>query len=176
MTSNPQGPKPRISIIVAMAKNRVIGANNQLPWHLSADLKRFKALTMGHHIIMGRKTWESFGRLLPGRRHVIVSRQPGYSVAGAQVVHSLDAAIAACTGDDEIFVIGGGEIYRQALPVTDRIYLTEIIREFDGDTRFPELDKALWRLTERTPGRNHDIDYAFCNYERVSGDLQRTSA
>ena len=172
----PNRLSPRITIIVAMAKNRVIGAGNKLPWHLSADLKRFKALTMGHHIIMGRKTWESFGRLLPGRHHVIVSRQPGYGVAGAQVVHSLDAAIAACAGDDELFVIGGGEIYRQALPVTDRIYLTEIGREFDGDTRFPELDKAVWRLTERTPGSSHDIDYAFCNYDRVSGELRQESA
>src|ERR1700687_5819292 len=105
MTSNPQGPKPRISIIVAMARNRVIGADNKLPWHLSADLKRFKALTMGHHIIMGRKTFESIGRSLPGRTIIVISRNPEYRAAGAKVVDSLPAALYASADDNEVFIV-----------------------------------------------------------------------
>lgn len=132
-----------------MAKNRVIGKDGALPWHLPEDLKRFKALTMGHHIVMGRKTWESIGRLLPGRHHVIISRTPGYSVPGAIVVDSIGAAIAAAGDDSEIFVIGGGEIYALALPLTDRILLTEIARDFEGNAFFPELDSDDWRETER---------------------------
>ena len=151
-----------------MAKNRVIGRDGHLPWHISEDLKRFKRLTMGHHIVMGRKTWESLGRLLPGRHHVIVSRQAGYRVTGAQVVQSLDAALAACASDDEIFIIGGGEIYRQALPVTDRIYLTEVAIEADGDTVFPEFSAEKWFETAREPKDDpaSAIDYAFLTLER----------
>src|SRR5258706_16065606 len=104
-----------------MAKNRVIGANNALPWHLSADLRRFKALTMGHHIIMGRKTWESIGRPLPGRTSVVVTRDPAYAAAGATVVDSLAGAMALAREDAEVFVIGGGEMYHEALPLADRI-------------------------------------------------------
>src|SRR4029078_1932129 len=105
----------RISIIVAMSKNRVIGANGAIPWHLPEELKRFKVLTMGHHIIMGRKTWDSIGRLLPGRETVIVTRQPGFRVPGATVAHSVEAAIAACGDDPEVFVIGGAEIIVKAM-------------------------------------------------------------
>src|SRR6185503_18595276 len=105
-----------------MARNRVIGANGAIPWHLPNELKLFKNLTMGHHMIMGRKTYESIGRLLPGRTTVIVTRQRGYRVAGAIVAHTLEEAIAACGDDDEIFVIGGAEIFRAALPLADRIY------------------------------------------------------
>lgn len=137
---------PRISIIVAYAANRVIGREGKMPWHLPEDLKRFKQLTMGHHIVMGRKTWESIGRLLPGRRHVIVSRQARYAVPGATVVGSLDAAIAACGDDSEIFIIGGGEIYVQALPVAERIYATEIEGEYEGDTLFPEIAGTDWHV------------------------------
>lgn len=169
MTSNPQGPKPRISIIVAMAKNRVIGADNKLPWHLSADLKRFKALTMGHHIIMGRKTFESIGRILPGRRYVIVSRAPDCAVAGAVVVDSVDRAVAACADDAEIFIIGGGEIYAAALPLADRIYATEIGRKFEGDTYFPELDIRQWRATAREEHIDdvQNLTFAFVTYDRA---------
>jgi len=135
----------RISIIVAMSKNRVIGANGAIPWHLPEELKRFKVLTMGHHIIMGRKTYESIGRLLPGRTTVIVTRQPDYHVPGAVVAHSIDAAVAACGADEEIFVIGGGELYREVLSRADRIYLTTVDAEPAGDTFMPEMNAADWR-------------------------------
>ena len=170
MTGNTQErkPKPRVSIIVAMARNRVIGRDGQLPWHIPEDLKRFKQLTMGHHIVMGRKTWDSLGRLLPGRRHVIVSRQPDYRVPGAQIVRSLDTAIAACAGDEEIFIIGGGEIYRQALTLTDRIYLTQVALDAEGDTAFPELQPQNWKEA----AREHKVDPA-SGIEYVFLTLQR---
>lgn len=135
----------RVSIIVAMAKNRVIGANGAIPWHLPAELQRFKQLTMGHHVIMGRKTWDSIARLLPGRTTVIVTRQPGFKVPGAAVAHSLDEAIAACGEDGEIFVIGGAELYAQALPLAGRLYLTTVDAEIAGDTVMPAFDAAAWR-------------------------------
>src|SRR5262245_32500467 len=116
----------RLSLIVAMSQNRVIGANGTIPWHLPDELQLFKRLTMGHHMVMGRRTWDSIGRLLPGRTTVIVSRQPGYRVAGAIVAHSLEEAITACAADDEIFVIGGAELFRAALPLADRLYLTVV--------------------------------------------------
>jgi dihydrofolate reductase len=134
-----------ISIIVAMARNRVIGAGGRIPWHLPEELKRFKRLTLGHHIVMGRKTWESIGRLLPGRSTVIVTRQRGYRVPGAKVVHSLDEAIAACGRDEEIFVIGGAELYAQALGRAARLYLTTVDAEVAGDTLMPEVTTGEWR-------------------------------
>ena len=133
-----------LSIIVAMAKNRVIGANNAIPWHLPAELKMFKAITMGHHIIMGRNTWQSIGRLLPGRTTVIVTRQRDFSVPGAIVADSLDTALAACGADDEVFVIGGAQLYAAALPIADRIYLTQVDAEVEGDTLMPKFDLAQW--------------------------------
>jgi dihydrofolate reductase len=168
MTSNPQGPKPRISIIVAMAKNRVIGANNKLPWHLSADLKRFKVLTMGHHIIMGRKTFESIGRILPGRTTVVVTRNPDFQAAGAIVVNDLDAALAQCAGDTEAFVIGGERVFQSALPLAERIYLTELDKHFEGDAYFPAIDMHEWRLIEREICRDEmqSLDYVFEILER----------
>ncbi|HUO44249.1 MAG TPA: dihydrofolate reductase [Burkholderiales bacterium] len=129
-----------------MAKNRVIGAGNKIPWKLSADLKRFKEITMGHHLIMGRKTWESIGRPLPGRTTVVVTRQKNYAAAGATVADSLDTAIATCGDDDEIFVIGGAQLYAAALPCADRIYLTLVDAEIAGDTRMPEFDLTQWQL------------------------------
>ncbi len=128
-----------------MSRNRVIGAGGKIPWHLPGELKLFKELTMGHHLIMGRKTWESIGRLLPGRTTVIVTRQRGYRVPGAIVVHSLEEAIAACAGDGEIFVIGGAEIFREALPLADCIYLTTVDAEVPGDTFMPRFEGADWR-------------------------------
>ena len=139
--------KSRISLIVAMANNRVIGANNQIPWHLPNELKLFKRLTMGHHIIMGRKTYESIGRLLPGRTTVIVTRQKDYAVEGAIVAHSIDEAIGACEGDDEIFVIGGADLFRDTLPVADRLYLTTVDAEPDGDVFMPGVDAVEWQET-----------------------------
>ncbi len=161
--------KPRVSIIVAMAKNRVIGANNALPWHLSADLKRFKALTMGHHIIMGRKTFESIGRVLPGRTSVVVSRNSQFQVPGAKTVRSVGDAMEAGKDDSEIFIIGGEEIFRSALPLADRVYVTEIDRDFEGNVRFPELDPREWQAIERTRHRDPDqqLDYAFAVLDRI---------
>jgi dihydrofolate reductase len=128
-----------------MARNRVIGANGRIPWHLPNELKLFKRVTMGHHIIMGRKTFEAIGRLLPGRTTVIVTRQPAYAVPGAVVAHTLDAAIRACADDGEIFVIGGGELYHEALPLAGRIYLTMVDAEPAGDTYMPAIDPEEWR-------------------------------
>ncbi|MDP6959532.1 MAG: dihydrofolate reductase, partial [Planctomycetota bacterium] len=135
-----------------MAQNRVIGRANGLPWKLSGDLKRFKSITMGHHIVMGRKTYESIGRLLPGRTTVIVSRQEGYGVEGAVVVSSLEEAIAL---SDDLFVIGGGQIYAQALSLAERIYLTRVAAEVEGDTYFPEVDWSGWR---RVDEESHSAD------------------
>jgi dihydrofolate reductase len=130
-----------------MAKNRVIGANNQIPWHLPNELKLFKSLTMGHHIVMGRKTYESIGRLLPGRTTVIVTRQKDYAVEGAIVAHSVREAIAACEADDEVFVIGGADLFRETLPVADRLYLTTVDAEPAGDTFMPAFDASEWKET-----------------------------
>ncbi len=160
---------PRVSLIVAMAKNRVIGANGAIPWHLPEELKRFKRLTLGHHIIMGRKTWESIGRPLPGRSSVIVSRQRGYSVPGAKIAHSLDEAVAACGNDSEIFVIGGAELYAQALPRAGRLYLTTIDAEVAGDTLMPEFDLAGWREVSASPfpaDAQHQYSFRCVVYER----------
>jgi len=127
-----------------MGRNRVIGANGTIPWRLPNELQLFKRVTLGHHIIMGRKTWESIRRLLTGRTTVIVTRQSGYAIPGALVVNSLQAAIKACDDDAEIFVIGGGELYREALPIADRIYLTTVDAAPVGDTRMPEFDINNW--------------------------------
>jgi dihydrofolate reductase len=162
--------KPHISLIVAMARNRVIGANNALPWHLPADLKHFKSLTMGHHIIMGRKTYESIGRALTGRTSVVVTRNAGYSMPDVIVANSLEAAIAACGDDEEIFVIGGSEVYRQAIKLADRIYLTEIDAEISGDARFTEFDINAWRETSRvshSPDETNRFPYHFVVYDKV---------
>lgn len=161
--------RPRVSILVAMTRNRTIGVNNTLPWRCPDDLKRFKALTMGHHIIMGRKTYESIGKPLPGRTSVVVTHNVNYSVPGVIVVNSLEAAIAACGSDEEIFVIGGAELYRQAIAFADRIYLTEIDADISGDAHFTELDRKLWQETGRvshTPDEKNAYPYHFVVYDR----------
>ncbi|MBI2340050.1 MAG: dihydrofolate reductase [Deltaproteobacteria bacterium] len=127
-----------LSIIVAMSQNGVIGKDNKIPWHLSEDLKRFKQLTMGHPIVMGRKTCQSIGKPLPGRENIVITRDPKFLSEGVRVVHSLDEAIKGQKPDEEIFVIGGAEIYRLALPPAEKIYLTLVERKFGGDTYFPE--------------------------------------
>jgi dihydrofolate reductase len=142
-------PRPRLSLIAAVAANGVIGRGGALPWHLPEDLKRFKALTLGHHIVMGRKTYESIGRLLPGRTTVIVTRQRDYAAPGAVVAASIEDAITRCTGDDEVFVIGGAQIYQAALPIADRLYLTEVMADVEGDTHFPAFDRRQWRERSR---------------------------
>jgi dihydrofolate reductase len=161
---------PRLSILVAMARNRTIGINNTLPWRCPEDLKRFKALTMGHHIIMGRKTFDSIGRPLPGRITVVVTRNRGLQIEGCTVAHSLEAAIAVCAGDEEVFVVGGANLYAQALPRVDTLHITEIQHDVDGDAHFPDFDRAQWREVSRE--QHHQdapqaLDYAFVTYRRV---------
>jgi dihydrofolate reductase len=163
----------RISIIVAVAENGVIGRNGKLPWDLPDDLKRFKKLTMGHPIILGRRTWESIGRPLPGRRMIVVSRQAGYHAGpdGVSSAVSLDAAllVAANTGANEVFVIGGAELYRAALPRTDRLYITRVHAVVAGDTHFPLSELHGWRCIESEPhdaDAVHDFPFSFEIYER----------
>lgn len=138
-----------LSLIVAYAKHRVIGINNTLPWHLPEDLKRFKALTTGHHIIMGRKTYESLGRLLPNRTTVIVTRNSGYQVEGALIAHSLEAALRLCQNDSEPFLIGGAELYQHGLALATKLYITQVQLEVKGDAFFPEIDFSQWQLLEK---------------------------
>jgi dihydrofolate reductase len=161
-----------LSVIAAVARNGVIGRDNTLPWHLPEDLKHFRQLTMGHHIIMGRKTYESLGRLLPGRITVVVSRQPGYRVEGAITAGSLRDAVAACGADEEVFVIGGAELYREALAIADRLYLTEIHADFAGDANFPDYDRAAWRETARQQFTGAGgLPFSFVVYQRM-GSMQ----
>ncbi|MDX2418241.1 MAG: type 3 dihydrofolate reductase [Xanthomonadales bacterium] len=160
----------KISIIVAMAANGVIGRDNQLPWHLPADLKHFKQTTMGKPILMGRKTWESIGRPLPGRTNIVITRDSAYTAAGCEVVHSIDAAITAAGEQDEVMVIGGAELYRQVLPATDTIYLTRIHEAFEGDTRFPEMRDTEWHQVERVDfeaDEKNSHGYSFIRLDRV---------
>ena len=162
---------PRIGLIVALAANGVIGRNNALPWHLPADLKRFKALTMGHPVIMGRKTHESIGRPLPGRRNLVITRNRGYSAPGCEIFHSLAEAIDACRGAEQVFVIGGAELYRESLPRAHRLEFTEIHAEFEGDATFPEYFLAHWRETGREIHGNEagiPFRYDFVRYERIA--------
>lgn len=141
-----------IELIVAMTANRVIGRDGALPWRLSTDLRRFKALTMGKTIVMGRRTWESIGRALPGRRNVVVTRRAGYVAEGAEAVSSLAAAIALARRDDakaDVCIVGGGQIYRQALAQADRLHVTHIHARLDGDAHFPAIDPQVWKAVSR---------------------------
>ncbi len=158
---------PRISLIAALAANRVIGIDNRLPWRLPADLQHFKRLTLGHPMVMGRKTWESLPGKLPGRPHVVISRDPAYRTEGAQVVNSLEAALAACGSDDEVFFIGGENLYRQALAFADRLYLTEIQQDYAGDAWFPEFDRVVWREISREPHESDGLAYHFVTYDKA---------
>jgi dihydrofolate reductase len=159
---------PRISIIVAMARNGVIGANNALPWHLSADLKRFKSLTMGHHMIMGRKTFQSIGRVLPGRTSVVVTRNPAFGHEGVVTAASVSEAIQRSIKDTEIFVVGGAGIFREALPLATRIHATEIARDYDGDTFFPAFDRTQWRETDAEPFSEGELRGRLVTYDKKS--------
>ncbi len=168
--SVPAPGAPRICLIAALAANRVIGINNALPWHLPADLKRFKALTTGHPVVMGRKTHESIGKPLPGRHNLVITRNHDYSAPGCEIVHSLDAAIAACRGAQEIFVIGGAKVYRESLPRAHRLEFTEIRAEFEGDATFPEFSLGQWRETGREIHSDEagiPFRYDFVRYERI---------
>ncbi len=157
-----------LSILVAMAKNRVIGQHNKLPWHLPADLKHFKLLTMGHSIIMGRKTYESIGRPLPGRINIIITHQQNFVIPGAIVVNSIENAFKVSQemsgNTKECFVIGGEQLFRQTLSVCRRIYITEIQRDFEGDTVFPDFDYNDWQETQRIKHFSEDdntLEYHF---------------
>jgi dihydrofolate reductase len=160
----------RLSLIVAMTPSGIIGRDGQLPWRQSADLKRFKALTMGHHLIMGRKTYDSLGRPLPGRTLIVISRQDNLQVAPEVVVaDSLDQALDRAAGDDEPFVIGGAEVFKLALPRADRLYVTWIEAEVWGDTRFPDWQPGDWRLLNseaHASDAKNEYYTTFCVYDR----------
>lgn len=158
----------RISILVAVASNGVIGAGNRLPWHLPDDLRYFKRLTTGHCVVMGRKTYDSIGRPLPNRRNIVITRQPDLRIDGAEVAHSLDEALSACAGDDEIFVIGGAEIFRQVLDRTDRLYLTELMRDHEGDVFMPEYDRGQWQEVSRDKRVADGLEYHYAVYDRAA--------
>lgn len=165
----------KISMVVAVAQNGTIGRDNDMPWRLSTDLKRFKALTLGKPVIMGRKTWESIGRPLPGRLNVVISRNADFAVQGATVVHSLEEAIEVAKNHaeqaqiDEICIIGGGNIYTQAMPMADIVHLTHVLADIEGDTGFPELDPAEWQViaSENVPvGEKDNYPTRYCVYKR----------
>ena len=159
-----------ISIIVALSENNVVGINNQLPWHLSADLKRVKSLTMGHHLIMGRKTHESIGKPLPGRTNVIITRNKNFKAEGCIVVSSLQEAFALSKNDSEVFIFGGGEIFREALPFVHKIYMTRIHHHMDGDTYFPELNPSDWKEISRQDFKadeKNNFNYSFIELEKI---------
>ncbi|MCH5334837.1 MAG: dihydrofolate reductase [Alistipes sp.] len=158
-----------LSIIVAVASNGVIGDNNGLLWHIGEDMRYFKRVTSGHPVVMGRKTYESLGRPLPGRDNVVITRSD-IEIEGCRVAHSLAEAVAPFAADAEVFIIGGAQIYAEALPVADRLYITRVGREYKGDTSFPEYDESCWRLVsaERFKcGEKFDAPFAFEVYERV---------
>jgi dihydrofolate reductase len=160
---------PRVYLVAAVSRNGVIGAGGKLPWHLPEDLKHFKHVTLGHPVIMGRRTWKSLGKPLPGRENIVVSRSAGFEAPGASVAASLEAAVALCAGEPVAFVIGGAELYRAALPLADGLMLTEIHRDYEGDTRFPEWDRKGWRATQKETHTSADgVRFDFVLYERTN--------
>jgi dihydrofolate reductase len=165
----PVGPKAtRVYLVAAVAKNGVIGARGKLPWQLPEDLQHFKKLTLGHPILMGRRTWESLGRPLPGRDNIVISRKGGFEAPGASIAQSLPGAIALCAGEPVAFVIGGAEVYAAALPLADGLVLTEIDRDYEGDTRFPDWDRKAWRVAQKeTHTSKEGVRFDFVLYERA---------
>lgn len=158
-----------LTLIVAMGSNRIIGRGNSLPWRLPADLRHFKSTTMGHPIIMGRKTYESIGRALPGRTNIIITAKPRYTAAGCHVANSIDEALELAQTGDQVFIIGGASLYAQTLSRADRLYVTLIHHEFEGDAYFPEIDSGLWRKMEEESFRadqENPYDYSFLKFER----------
>lgn len=151
-----------ISIIVAVAANNVIGCHNKLIWHISEDLKRFKRITSGHPVVMGRKTFESLGRPLPNRQNVVITRDKSLAIEGVTVVNSLNDAVELFHVDEEIFIIGGGEIYKQSIDIADKMYITNVDQLPEGDTFFPEIDLSMWNETLR---EEHD-GYTFLEYKK----------
>jgi dihydrofolate reductase len=160
-----------ISLLVAMDENRGIGIDNGLPWRISTDLKRFKALTMGHHLVMGRKTYESIGKPLAGRTMIVVTRNPAYRASGCRIAHSVAEAlsVAEASGETEVFVIGGGEIFSQTIDTADRIYLSRVHAQVIADTFFPEIDESQWERVETVDYPVSDRDqyaHTYCILER----------
>ncbi|WP_315905924.1 type 3 dihydrofolate reductase [Priestia koreensis] len=157
-----------ISLIAAMDQKRLIGADNDMPWRLPADLSYFKKITMGHPVVMGRKTFESIGRPLPGRENIVITRNADLHLDGVTIVTSLDE-LQNASASKEVFVIGGGEVYKQTMAVADRLYITHIEETFEGDTHFPEIDVSVWKEVSRTPGirdEKNPYSYSFVVYER----------
>jgi dihydrofolate reductase len=162
--------RPRVSVIAALARNGVIGIENRLPWRLPEDLAHFKALTLGHPILMGRKTFESLGRPLPGRTNIVITRNPDYCRDGCVAADSIPAALALCADADEVFFIGGADLYAQAIPLADRLYLTEVDIEAEGDAWFPDYDRGAFREVSRESHRGDKGDalaFYFVVYERA---------
>ncbi len=156
------------TIVVATSENHVIGKDNKLLWHMPGDLKHFKDITTGHTVIMGRKTFDSVGKPLPNRRNVIITRQ-SITIEGCEVVNSIEAALSLCKDELEVFIVGGAEIYKQAMSITDRIYLTIIHKIFEGDSFFPEINKQEWKEVFREdhqPDHKNPLPYSFITYER----------
>ena len=166
-------PKPNLSLIVATAQNYAIGKDNDLLWHISDDLKRFKALTSGHPVIMGRNTWDSLPKKpLPKRRNIVVTHDPAFAPEGAEVAHSLQQAMKMVQDEEESFIIGGAGLYRQMLPFVNRLYVTWVYRDFEADVYFPVIDKSLFRLvkeTEKVVDEASGLTYNYADYERVLG-------
>ncbi|MGZ3754762.1 MAG: dihydrofolate reductase [Mucilaginibacter sp.] len=159
-----------VTIVVAIAENNAIGKDNKLLWYLPNDLKHFKTITTGHTVIMGRKTYESVGKPLPNRRNIIITRQ-NITIDGCEVVNSIEAALALCSLENEVFIVGGAEIYRQAMPLTNRIYLTIVHQEFEADTFFPTIVANEWKEVYREdhePDNKNLIPYSFITFERVN--------
>jgi dihydrofolate reductase len=162
----PERPQT-ISIIVAMSENRVIGRAGDLPWHISADLKRFKRLTVGHTIVMGRKTYDSIGRPLPERRSIVISRNSDFSAEGVEAAATLDDALRVTADEDEVFIIGGSSIYALALPIADRLYVTRVHTQIEGDVFFPPFDELRWQLADESPrelDERSGLEYSFLIY------------
>lgn len=162
-----------VTMIAAMADNRVLGKDNQLIWHMPEDLKRFKRLTTDHHVIMGRKTYESMNKPLPNRTNIIITRQEDYKAEGALVVNSMQAALDAVKDDNQPFIIGGAEIYKLGLDFAKKIELTVIRHEFEGDTFFPEFDKSVWKLLrgeQKDPDEKNPYPYEFLTYMKINPD------
>lgn len=163
----------KITLIAAAGENNALGKDNDLLWHLPDDFKRFKAITSHHYIIMGRKTLESFPKLLPNRTHVVITRQKDYIIEGAIVVHSLEEALDNCDDESEVFIIGGGEIYTHALPIANKIELTRVHDKFEADAFFPEINDSNWTLIYREyhdKDERHSYDFTYLTYERKTED------
>ena len=158
-----------LSIIVAVSENNAIGKDNNLLWHISEDLKHFKEITSGHSVLMGRKTFESLGKKLPNRRNIVITRNPDYTAEGCEMASSLEDAVRLCAGEEEVFVIGGGEIYRQAMDMASKLYLTVVHKVYEADTFFPVIDSSCWKEISRedfSHGDKFEYPYSFIEYCR----------